>query len=86
MHRARAIVGIQAVEGRHQPGLARLVARVEEVPPVIGCRREIGEHHAAFLVAKAGSVDPFEQLHAGANEVRRKIGGIRPAAVVALWL
>jgi hypothetical protein len=52
MHRARAVVGIQAIEGAHKHGLARLVARVEEVLPVIGGRREVHQHHAALLVMK----------------------------------
>jgi hypothetical protein len=72
----RAVVGVQAVEGVHEPGLTGLVARVEEVPPVIRCGREIHQHHAACLIVKAGPVQAFEDLHGGANEVRRKIGGI----------
>jgi hypothetical protein len=73
------MVGIESIEGMHEPGLPRLVARVEEVPPVIRGRREVHQHHAALLVVEAGPVDAIQELHGGANEVGRVVGGIRQA-------
>jgi hypothetical protein len=42
----------EAIAGAHEPHLTCLVARVEEVPPVIRGRREIHGHDAALLVRR----------------------------------
>jgi putative tryptophan/tyrosine transport system substrate-binding protein len=79
MHRAGAVVSIQLIERAHEPGLACLVACVEQVAPVIRGRREIHQHHTALLVVKPRPIKAFEQRHGGADKVRSVSSGIRQA-------
>lgn len=67
------MIDIQAIDGVHEP---RLVARVEEVTPMIHGLREIHEHDAAFLVVKAEPAGTVEQLHGGADQVGRVVSWI----------
>src|SRR5262245_11515753 len=48
--RACAVLGVEPIEGAHEPRLAGAIPRVEEVGLDLCHRRQVEQHHAAFLV------------------------------------
>jgi hypothetical protein len=81
---ARDVIGIQRVEGTHQPSLAGTVPCVEEVRLDLCDRGQVQQHHAACLVVKAGPVERLEEARGGLDQVGRKIGGVGGLTVALL--